>query len=104
MSKRVFQIVAAMVLLAAALTPLMECFDHWDKAGPPVNDTEIHLTAWFVGVGVVLTLAKVMRRAVAMVAMKMERRETFVAWPLLRVFDGMQVVPTGSPPLIPLRI
>lgn len=95
---------ASVVLLLAALTPLMECFDHWDKAGPPVNDTEIHLTAWFVGVGVVLTLAKVMRRAVAVAVSKVERREAVVAWPLLRVFDGRQVEPTGSPPLIPLRI
>lgn len=95
---------ATVVLLAAALTPLMECFDHWDKAGPPVNDTEIHLTAWFVGVGVVLTLAKVMQRAVAMVASKAERREAFVAMPALRAFDGARVEPTGSPPLIPLRI
>lgn len=95
---------ASVVLLLAALTPLMECFDHWDKPGPPINDTEIHLTAWFVGVGVVLTLAKVMRRTVAMVATKMERREAFVVWPLLRVFDGAQVEPTGSPPLISLRI
>ncbi len=95
---------ASVVLLLAALTPLMECFDHWDKAGPPINDTEIHLTAWFVGVGVVLTLAKVVRRAVAMVAAEMEPGEPFVAWPLLHMSVGLQVEPTGSPPLIPLRI
>ena len=103
-SKHSFQFVASVVLLLAALTPLMECFDHWDKPGPPINDTEIHLTAWFVGVGVVLTLAKVMRRAVAMVATTFERREAFVAWPLLHVSDGSLVEPTGSPPRIPLRI
>ena len=103
-SKRVFQIVATVVLLAAALTPLMECFDHWDKAGPPVNDTEIHLTAWFVGVGVVLTLAKVMQRAVTMVATKVQRRDASIVWTTLCAFDPAHVEPTGSPPLIPLRI
>ncbi|GGA55360.1 hypothetical protein GCM10011507_03270 [Edaphobacter acidisoli] len=103
-SKRVFQIVATVVLLAAALTPLMECFDHWDKAGPPVNDTEIHLTAWFVGVGVVLTLAKVMQRAVKIVATRVQHPEAFVVWPMLHAFDSAHVEPTGSPPPIPLRI
>jgi hypothetical protein len=53
--------VAGIVLILAALTPLMECFDRWDKNPSPASDTEIHLTAWFVGVGIVLTLAKLVR-------------------------------------------
>jgi len=59
-----------MVLILAALTPLMECFDHWDKHPGPANDTEIHLTAWFVGVGIVLTLAELLLYTPSLTASK----------------------------------
>ncbi len=103
MSRR-FQIVAGIVLILAALTPLMECFDHWDKSPGPANDTEIHLTAWFVGVGIVLTLAKAMRYVPAFTRIRRRPDEVFRAWQALRVEENGRPKPTVSPPVLPLRI
>ena len=104
MSRRIFQIVAAAVLIFAALTPLMECFDHWDKSPAPANDTEIHATALFVGVGIVLTLAELLRYVPKLVQrgdysfpMELQRQAIWI-------WQDVSLEPTGSPPVIPLRI
>lgn len=103
-SRRLFQIAAAAILILAALTPLMECFDHWDKSPGPGNDTEIHATALFVGVGIVLTLAKLLRYVPRLVRVGEGRRSTpSLAWAILtQATESLE--PTGSPPLMPLRI
>lgn len=60
-SRRILQFAAALVVFFASLTPLANCFDSWDK-GPPADDTELHLSALFVGVGFVLVLPKLLHR------------------------------------------
>lgn len=107
MSSRVFQLVAGLVLILAALTPLMECFDHWDKHPGPANDTEIRLTAWFVGVGVVLTLAELLRYTPSLTASKQTRCHSCKTPATIHQPESSHVEPTGSPPIpliAPLRI
>jgi hypothetical protein len=103
-SRRIFQLVASAVLILAALTPLMECFDRWDRSAGPVSDSEIHLTAWIVGVGIVLTLAKLLRYVPALVRSAKEANQALPIWQALRQGEDDRVEPTGSPPVIPLRI
>ena len=103
MSRRLFQIVAGIVLILAALTPLMECFDHWDKSPGPANDTEIHLTAWFVAVGIALTLAKLLRYVPAFIYSR-RSDQAFCTWPGLRKEADDRPEPTVSPPMFSLRI
>jgi hypothetical protein len=103
MPRRSFQLAAAIVLILAALTPLMECFDHWDKSPGPANDTEIHLAAWFAGAGLVLTMAKLLRYAPALVKKRAIQSDPGVSR-LLRSVDASLLQPTESPPLVPLRI
>jgi hypothetical protein len=88
----------------AALTPLMESFDRWDNDPGPVSDTEIHLTAWFVGVGIVLTFVKRLRFIPYLASLKERSYQTPPAWAANRTWTANEVEPTGSPPLIPLRI
>lgn len=105
-SKRIFQIAVALVVLFGTLTPLANCFDTWDKgpAAAPVNDTELHLTAWIVGAGFVLVMSKLTRYTQA------RKRE-------VKRIDSLRHVaafsspahdsypePTGSPPVVALRI
>jgi hypothetical protein len=102
-SRRIFQCVAAMVLFFATLTPLPNCFDTWDK-DPPANDTELHLTALFAGVGFVLVLPKLVRRFLIP-----EIRAQLTAFPsclgMALFCSGLaRPDPTASPPLTPLRI
>lgn len=104
MSRRAFQLAGTLILILAALTPLMECFDRWDTTPGPANDTEIHLTAWFVGVGVVLTLAKLLRRLPALAASRATRSRSFCLPRAMQLARDERPAPTGSPPLIPLRI
>jgi hypothetical protein len=103
-SRRTFKFVSVIVLLLAALAPLVESFDHWDKNPGPSNDTEIHLTAWFVGVGIVLVLAELMRWAPAFVISKFRYVVMDRLWSRLWFGVRKRVQPTESPPLIPLRI
>jgi hypothetical protein len=103
-SRRLFQLVAGIVLILAALTPLMECFDRWDKNPSPASDTEIHLTAWFVGVGIVLTLAKLVRYVPAPLGSNKRPEPVLHVWQALRHGGDDRIEATGSPPLIPLRI
>ncbi|HEY4050603.1 MAG TPA: hypothetical protein VGM27_27370 [Acidobacteriaceae bacterium] len=104
MSRRLFELAAGIVLILATLTPLMECFDRWDKNPTPASDTEIHFTAWFVGVGIVLTLAKLVRYLPAFVGLSRRSEPILLVWQALRHGGDAHLEPTGSPPLIPLRI
>jgi len=103
-SRRIFQFVAGVVLILAALTPLTECFDRWDKNPSPASDTEIHLTAWFAGVGIVLTLAKVLQHVPLLASVRRCAKQVLPAGQALRLSNDDRLEPTGSPPLIPLRI
>ena len=104
MSRRVFQLAGMLVLVLATLTPFAECFDRWDKNPGPANDTEIHLTAWFVGVGIVLTLAKLLRRLPPLAATPPTRDCSAGLRSTPRLAHEAPPLPTGSPPLISLRI
>lgn len=81
----------------------MECFDHWDTKPGPQNDTEIHLTAWFVGVGIVLTLAETLHLVPAPAISKASRRQIAQA-PAVPPRALRAVEPTASPPPLTLRI
>jgi hypothetical protein len=104
MSRRVFQLAGTLVLLLAALTPLAECFDRWDKDPGPANDTEIHLTAWFAGVGFVLTLTNLLRYVPTLTRSRAARSHSSHIATALCQGEKAPPAPTGSPPLIPLRI
>ncbi len=104
MARRLFRLAAGLVLILAALTPLMELADHWDHNVAPVNDTEINVTAWFVGVGVVLALSKLVRYIPALADSKRRVHYRLEAPRALRPDESDSTEPTGSPPLTPLRI
>ncbi len=104
MSRRLFQIVVAIILAAATLTPLLETFDRWDKNPGPNSDTEIHVTAWFVGLGVALVVARALRYVptLAKIGRKVRVSQTcvaFASWELPRFEPDV-----SPPPLISLRI
>jgi hypothetical protein len=105
-SKRTFQIAVALVLFFGTLTPLANCFDTWDKgpAAAPVNDTELHLTAWVVGAGFVLVTMKLMRYLPAFTS-GVKHIDCFRNIPAFSfpACDGCPE-PTSSPPLVALRI
>jgi hypothetical protein len=103
-SRRLFHFVAGIVVILATLTPLMECFDKWDKSPSPTSDTEIHLTAWFVGVGIVLTLAKLLRYVPKLERAYRRSNLILLFWQGLRQGKDDRLEPTGSPPITPLRI
>jgi hypothetical protein len=104
MSRRLFQIVLAIILAAATLTPLLEAFDRWDKNPGPDSDTEIHVTAWFVGLGVALVVARALRYVPTLAKIgrqvrSSETRTAFVSWERPRFEPDV-----SPPPLISLRI
>jgi hypothetical protein len=104
-SRRFIELAAAIVLILAALTPLMECFDRWDnEALGPDSDTEIHVTAWFVGVGIVLTLAKLLRYIPLLVSSRKHYHHVLPRWQGVRQWTDNNPESTESPSLIPLRI
>jgi zinc transporter ZupT len=103
-SRRRFQFVAGVVLLLAALTPLTESFDHWDHISIPASDTEIHLTGWFVGVGIVLTLATLLKYVPSIVGSSRGSDRVLPVWRARRLGSDDRLEVTGSPPPIPLRI
>lgn len=93
-----------MIVLFATLAPLANCFDTWDKNPNPAKDTETHMAAWFAGAGFVLVMAKLVRLVApsmraGTVAQSKERLAT-----RLFPFESLCPVPTGSPPILPLRI
>jgi hypothetical protein len=104
MSRRLFQFVVTIILAAATLTPLLEAFDHWDKTPGPDSDTEIHVTAWFVGLGVALVVARALRYVPTLAKIGRRVRESktctaFVSWERPRLEPDV-----SPPPLTPLRI
>jgi hypothetical protein len=104
MSRRLFQIVVAIILAAATLTPLLETFDRWDKSPGPGSDTEIHVTAWFIGLGVALVVARALRYVptLAKIGRRIRASQTCTAF-VSR--ERPRLEPDVSPPpLIPLRI
>lgn len=72
MLKRGLHITALLIVLLAALTPLAETVDTWDHDPNPAHDTELQLTAWFTGLGVVLTVV-LLTRAVGKVLLRCTR-------------------------------
>lgn len=104
MARRAFKLAAGLVLILATLTPLVECFDHWDHNVTPTNDTELSVTAWFVGAGIVLTLAKLLRYVPALASSNRVPSELCQASFASRLGADNLPAPTGSPPLISLRI
>ena len=103
-ARRIFQLAAGLVLILVTLTPLAEGFDHWDKSVVPANDTELNITAWLVGVGVVLALAKLLRYVPTLVASNRRPGRLPMSPAGLRVGANHRPASTASPPLIPLRI
>jgi hypothetical protein len=103
-ARRIFQFAAGIVLILATLTPLAEYFDHWDKHVVPANDTELNITAWFVGVGIVVTLARLLRYVPALASSKRRPGPSIQSPPLLPAGASHRPASTASPPLVPLRI
>lgn len=105
-SKRYLQLLAVVVLLFATLTPLANCFDTWDKgpAAAPANDTELHVTALFVGAGFLLVLPRLVRPFLLIAAMVGKADQPSA--PFLHCFSVHRATPapSASPPATPLRI
>ena len=104
MSRRVFQCIAGLVLVFATLTPLANCFDTWDRNQPPVNDTELRLTALFVVAGFVQALPRLVRKFLILAINLRWISRLLPSTVALSCSDWVSPEPTASPPLIPLRI
>lgn len=104
MAKRLFQIAAAVILTFAALTPIAEFFDHWDKNVVPANDTELRVTAWFAFAGLGLVTAKLIRHVVGILSAKKRAVAPVEPEQCPNQPDSPRVPSTSSPPLISLRI
>jgi hypothetical protein len=94
------------ILLFATLTPLANCFDTWDKgpAAAPANDTELHVTALFVGAGVLLVLPKLVRPFLLIAARVGKADQPSAPFVQRFFFHRATPVPSASPPPIPLRV
>ncbi|MHB1960593.1 MAG: hypothetical protein ACYCO5_16385 [Acidobacteriaceae bacterium] len=103
-ARRIFQLAAGLVLILVTLTPLAESFDHWDKHVVPANDTELNITAWFVGVGIAVALAKLLRYVPTLAASNRSPGRPRLAPAALRAVAAERPASTASPPLVPLRI
>lgn len=104
MARRIFQFAAGLLLILVTLTPLAESFDHWDKHVVPANDTELNITAWFVGVGIAVALAKLLRYVPALTSSKRRPGPFLQSPPFLPAGANDRPASTASPPLVPLRI
>ena len=104
MARRIFQFAAGLVLILVTLTPLAESFDHWDKHVVPANDTELNITAWFVGVGIAVALAKLLRYVPTLASSKRRPGLPHASLACLRAVAAERPASTASPPLVPLRI
>lgn len=106
MSKRTLQIAVALVVIFGTLTPLANCFDTWDRgtAAAPANDTELHLTAWVVGAGLVLVMTKLMRYMPAFTSGVKRIASPRHIFAFLSPICDKCPEPTSSPPLVALRI
>lgn len=103
-SRRIFQCAAALVLIFATVTPLVNCFDSWDKGQPPADDTEIHVAVLFVVAGFAMVLPKLVRHLLNS-GIRIERTARIPCFELGAFFPNrITPEPTASPPLISLRI
>lgn len=103
-SRRIFQCIAGLIFIFAALTPLVNCFDTWDRNQPPVNDTELRLTALFVVAGFVQALPRLVRKFL-IVSIGLRRVSRPLPSTVVLSSSGwVRPEPTASPPLISLRI
>lgn len=103
-SRRIFQCIAGLIFIFAALTPLVNCFDTWDRNQPPVNDTELRLTALFVVAGFVQALPRLVRKFLILAINLRWISRLLPSTVALSCSDWVSPEPTASPPLIPLRI
>jgi hypothetical protein len=102
--RRILQFAACAFFLLVAFTPMLECFDRWDKPTTPMTDTELRVTAWLVVAGTVAVVAHLVRSAVLTVARGEASLHVIPALQLVSWHAPCCEVPTASPPLIPLRI
>lgn len=102
--RQVFKFVVGLVLILATLTPLVECFDHWDKNVAPANDTELRVTAWFVCAGLFIATAKLVRFVVPVSLTKRRPSEVLKPVATVQLTTNLCPAPTASPPLLALRI
>jgi hypothetical protein len=96
------QFAIAFVLTLAALAPMAELFDHWDKGVVPANDTELCVTATCAFAGLIVTMAVTIRPAPAPPVNALREREQKTQ--PQRTLATASVVPAASPPAVPLRI
>jgi hypothetical protein len=100
---RIFQIVVGLVLIFAALTPLVECFDHWDGNVVPATDTELRTTALFAVAGLVLAMLYLVLNLPGQVKgaepVRQKSPQRAAVTP-----GNSRPEPTSSPRLVPLRI
>lgn len=103
MPRRGFQIVVIVVLLFAALPPLVETLDTWDRPPIPSSDTELRVATLAVGVGIVLLLSKLLRSILLFKSV-----ESVFAAVISASCSGSFVAracgTNESPPIQPLRI
>lgn len=104
MSKRIFEIAAALIFTFAVFAPIVECFDHWDSYTVPANDTELSVSAWFSLAGLVLTAAKLIWNLVRVGSVREQFAASVEIGREASLKDSRRIPPTGSPPLTPLRI
>jgi hypothetical protein len=104
MSRRLFQFVVVVILATATLTPLLETIDRWDKNVSPDSDTEIHVTAWFVGLGVALVVARALRYIPALATIGRQVRSSQSCNAFVSKNRPRFEPDVSPPPLIPLRI
>lgn len=102
--RRLLQCAAFLVLIFATVTPVVNCFDTWDKGQAPANDTELQVTALFIGAGFVLVLPKLVRRF-RIAAVRLQR----AAAPVVATGEIVSPYrtrpePSASPPPVPLRV
>jgi predicted component of type VI protein secretion system len=103
-ARRIFQLAAGLVLVLVVLLPLAECFDRWDNHVVPANDTELNLTMWIAGAGMVLALSKLLRCVPTPAASTGRALRACFDLGDLEVFARKLPASTAGPPSTPLRI
>lgn len=101
MARRSFQFVVITLVLVASFAPLIDTFDTWDHSPVPSCDTELQIAAVAVGIGVVITLAKLSRFSIEDSTIGTVVRDSVV---LLQSSEERLCIPTASPPILGLRI
>ncbi len=101
MSRWVFQFLVIVIVLVAALTPLADTFDTWDHNPVPSCDTELQVACFAVAIGVVITLANLLRFHSVRITLPRKFPETAT---LFESAGHLFCTPTASPPTLSLRI